>query len=176
MGAWAVERSRAANRAHRLLGPVWEGNQVWLITGGGAIFAAWPLLYAASFSGLYLAMMLLLVALILRPVGFKFRSKMPTAHLDAASRDRVLRALTHMARGRSMVVASHDPVVLDEPTEGLDEEAERRFFLHLPDMLAGRSAVVVSHAPVPDGVSDAHWLLDNGRLHALDGPPGGSAA
>ncbi|MDO4231031.1 MAG: cytochrome d ubiquinol oxidase subunit II [Lautropia sp.] len=60
-----------------LLGPVWEGNQVWLIAGGGAIFAAWPLLYAGSFSGLYLAMMLLLVALIVRPVGFKFRSKLP---------------------------------------------------------------------------------------------------
>src|SRR3546814_16435827 len=59
-----------------VVGPVWEGNQVWLITGGGAIFAAWPLLYAASFSGFYLAMMLVLVALIVRPVGFKYRSKM----------------------------------------------------------------------------------------------------
>ena len=65
--------------ALNLVGPVWEGNQVWLITGGGAIFAAWPLLYAASFSGLYLAMLLLLVALILRPVGFKYRSKLPDA-------------------------------------------------------------------------------------------------
>ena len=59
------------------IGPVWEGNQVWLILGGGAIFAAWPALYAASFSGFYLAMLLVLGALILRPVGFKFRSKMP---------------------------------------------------------------------------------------------------
>ena len=59
------------------IGPVWEGNQVWLILGGGAIFAAWPALYAASFSGFYLAMLLVLAALILRPVGFKFRSKMP---------------------------------------------------------------------------------------------------
>jgi cytochrome d ubiquinol oxidase subunit II len=59
------------------VGPVWEGNQVWLILGGGAIFAAWPALYAASFSGFYLAMMLVLAALIMRPVGFKFRSKMP---------------------------------------------------------------------------------------------------
>jgi len=59
------------------VGPVWEGNQVWLILGGGAIFAAWPALYAASFSGFYLAMLLVLAALILRPVGFKFRSKMP---------------------------------------------------------------------------------------------------
>ncbi len=59
------------------VGAVWEGNQVWLILGGGAIFAAWPALYAASFSGFYLAMLLVLAALILRPVGFKFRSKMP---------------------------------------------------------------------------------------------------
>lgn len=63
--------------ALNLVGPVWEGNQVWLITGGGAVFAAWPLLYAAAFSGLYLAMLLLLVALILRPAGFKYRSKLP---------------------------------------------------------------------------------------------------
>jgi len=56
--------------------PVWEGNQVWLILGGGAIFAAWPALYATSFSGFYLAMMVILVAIILRPVGFKYRSKL----------------------------------------------------------------------------------------------------
>jgi cytochrome d ubiquinol oxidase subunit II len=58
------------------VGPVWEGNQVWFILGGGAIFAAWPALYAASFSGFYLAMILVLGALILRPVGIKFRSKL----------------------------------------------------------------------------------------------------
>ena len=54
---------------------VWDGNQVWFILAGGAVFAAWPLLYAASFSGLYLAMLLLLVSLILRPVGFSFRNR-----------------------------------------------------------------------------------------------------
>lgn len=57
------------------VGPTWEGNQVWFILGGGAIFAAWPLVYAVSFSGLYLAMFVLLAALILRPVAFKYRSK-----------------------------------------------------------------------------------------------------
>lgn len=58
------------------IGPTWEGNQVWFILGGGAIFAAWPMLYAVSFSGFYLAMLLILLALILRPVGFKYRSKL----------------------------------------------------------------------------------------------------
>lgn len=58
------------------VGPVWEGNQVWLILGGGAVFAAWPAIYAVSFSGFYLAMFVILAAIVLRPVGFKFRSKM----------------------------------------------------------------------------------------------------
>jgi cytochrome bd ubiquinol oxidase subunit II len=57
------------------IGPVWEGNQVWLILAGGAAFAAWPPLYAVSFSGFYLAMFLVLAALILRPVAINFRSK-----------------------------------------------------------------------------------------------------
>jgi cytochrome d ubiquinol oxidase subunit II len=57
------------------VGPVWEGNQVWFILGGGAIFAAWPPLYAVSFSGFYLAMFVVLAAFIVRPVAFKYRSK-----------------------------------------------------------------------------------------------------
>lgn len=58
------------------VGPVWDGNQVWFITAGGALFAAWPLVYAAAFSGFYFALLLVLLALILRPVGFDFRSKL----------------------------------------------------------------------------------------------------
>ena len=61
------------------IGPTWEGNQVWFILGGGAIFAAWPALYALAFSGFYLAMLVVLLALILRPVGFKYRSKLENA-------------------------------------------------------------------------------------------------
>ncbi|MFY9897296.1 MAG: cytochrome d ubiquinol oxidase subunit II [Xanthobacteraceae bacterium] len=57
------------------IAPVWEGNQVWLILGAGAVFAAWPPVYAASFSGFYVAMFLVLATLILRPVGFEFRNK-----------------------------------------------------------------------------------------------------
>jgi cytochrome d ubiquinol oxidase subunit II len=67
-----------------LIGPTWEGNQVWLVLGGGAIFAAWPALYAVSFSGFYIAMIAILLALILRPVGFKFRGKVHDARWQSA--------------------------------------------------------------------------------------------
>lgn len=57
------------------IAPHWDGNQVWLLTAGGALFAAWPLVYAASFSGFYVAMVITLVALFFRPIGFDYRSK-----------------------------------------------------------------------------------------------------
>jgi cytochrome d ubiquinol oxidase subunit II len=57
------------------IGPVWDGNEVWLITAGGAIFAAFPNWYATMFSGFYLALLVVLIALILRGVAFEFRSK-----------------------------------------------------------------------------------------------------
>lgn len=66
------------------IGPVWEGNQIWFILGGGAIFAAWPEIYAVSFSGFYFAMLIILLALILRPVGFKYRGKIQSATWRAA--------------------------------------------------------------------------------------------
>ncbi len=57
------------------IGATWEGNQVWFVTAGGAIFAAWPIVYATAFSGFYIALMLTLFALFFRPVGFDYRSK-----------------------------------------------------------------------------------------------------
>lgn len=65
------------------VGATWEGNQVWFILGGGAIFAAWPFVYAISFSSFYPAMFLVLGAMILRPVSFKYRSKRPDARWRA---------------------------------------------------------------------------------------------
>lgn len=58
------------------VGPHWEGNQVWFVTAGGALFAAWPMVYASAFSGLYTALIITLLALFLRPVGFDYRSKL----------------------------------------------------------------------------------------------------
>lgn len=81
MGAMAImpfvgktddERRAAINT----IAPHWDGNQVWFITAGGALFAAWPLVYATAFSGMYWALLLVLFALFLRPVGFDYRSKL----------------------------------------------------------------------------------------------------
>lgn len=60
------------------IGPTWEGNQVWFVTAGGALFAAWPMAYAVSFSSLYFALLLTLFAMFLRPLGFDYRSKLPS--------------------------------------------------------------------------------------------------
>ncbi len=73
---WVARTDLERRVTLNVIGPTWEGNQVWLILGGGAIFAAWPMVYAVSFSGFYFAMLLVLFGLILRPVGFKYRSKM----------------------------------------------------------------------------------------------------
>ncbi|PID64328.1 MAG: cytochrome d ubiquinol oxidase subunit II, partial [Gammaproteobacteria bacterium] len=66
-----IERRQTLN----ILAPHWDGNQVWFITAGGALFAAWPVVYAVAFSGFYWAMILVLFALFFRPVGFEYRSK-----------------------------------------------------------------------------------------------------
>jgi cytochrome bd ubiquinol oxidase subunit II len=69
-------RSEKERRIHfNAIGPVWDGNEVWLLTGGGALFAAFPAVYATVFSGFYIALMLLLAALIFRAVSFEFRNK-----------------------------------------------------------------------------------------------------
>lgn len=71
VGRTDAERRMALN----IIGPHWDGNQVWFILGGGAVFAAFPLIYATAFSGFYVVMLLLLWSMILRPLGFEYRSK-----------------------------------------------------------------------------------------------------
>ncbi|ROO37625.1 cytochrome d ubiquinol oxidase subunit II [Salinisphaera orenii] len=61
-----------------MIAPHWDGNQVWFILGGGAVFAAWPTIYATAFSGLYVVMLVLLWSMIVRPLGFEYRSKLPS--------------------------------------------------------------------------------------------------
>jgi len=80
MGVGMLTRLMGRNDTERRIminsiAPHWDGNQVWLITAGGALFAAWPMVYAAAFSGFYVAMILVLASLYFRPVGFDYRSK-----------------------------------------------------------------------------------------------------
>jgi cytochrome d ubiquinol oxidase subunit II len=81
VGFWhlRVKKDRDRRVLLNAIGPVWDGNEVWLLTGGGAIFAAFPPVYATVFSGFYLALMLLLLVLILRAVSLEFRSKVASA-------------------------------------------------------------------------------------------------
>ena len=71
VGRKEVERRIMINT----IAPHWDGNQVWLLTAGGAVFAAWPIVYAVSFSGFYIALVLVLAALFFRPIGFEYRAK-----------------------------------------------------------------------------------------------------
>ena len=81
LGIGAIHLFTKTDEERRLMinsiGPVWDGNEVWLVTGGGALFAAFPEAYATTFSGFYIAFMLFLVALIFRAVAIEFRSKQP---------------------------------------------------------------------------------------------------
>ena len=76
VGRTDLERRVALN----IIGPHWDGNQVWFILGGGAVFAAFPLIYATAFSGFYVVMLLLLWTMIVRPLGFEYRSKIADPH------------------------------------------------------------------------------------------------
>lgn len=81
MGAMAImpfvgKNDEERRAAINTIAPHWDGNQVWFITAGGALFAAWPMVYATAFSGMYWALLLVLFALFLRPVGFDYRSKL----------------------------------------------------------------------------------------------------
>ena len=76
-GAWHLFFRREESRriALNAIGPVWDGNEVWLVIGGGALFAGFPVLYAAMFSAMYIPFMLFLAFLIFRAVSIEFRSK-----------------------------------------------------------------------------------------------------
>jgi cytochrome d ubiquinol oxidase subunit II len=83
MGVGALLRYVGRNNTERriainVIAPHWDGNQVWFILGGGAVFAAWPLVYATAFSGLYIVMLMLLWSMIIRPLAFEYRGKRDT--------------------------------------------------------------------------------------------------
>ena len=78
-GIWhlAAKKDRQRRTLMQIVGPHWDGNEVWLLTGGGALFAAFPMVYASVFSGFYLAMMLVIFALVFRAVSLEFPGHPP---------------------------------------------------------------------------------------------------
>ena len=87
--------------------PHWDGNQVWFVTGGGAMFAAWPLMYAIAFSGFYWAMLVILAALMFRPLAFDYRSKVPAERWrSSCGRPCTVRTANCLLAERSRVNAS----------------------------------------------------------------------
>jgi cytochrome bd ubiquinol oxidase subunit II len=101
------------------IGPVWDGNEVWLLAAGGSLFAAFPRVYATVFSGLYLALMLVLPALVLRAVSIEFRSKVADVRWRSAW-DRVF-------AGSSFIVAFLLGVAIGNVVRGLPLDVEQEF-------------------------------------------------
>lgn len=153
------------------VGPVWEGNQVWFILGGGAIFAAWPPLYAVSFSGFYLAMFTVLALFIVRPVAFKYRSKKE----DAIWRNRWDWALFAAGAGPALLfgvavgnVLQGVPFHLTEDLHTVYEGAWYAKFLGLLDpfsLLAGivSLAMLVTHGAAWLSVKTSGAVKDRAR-------------
>ena len=128
-------RTEEERRIHiNAIGPVWDGNEVWLLTGGGALFAAFPIVYATVFSGYYLALMLVLVALILRAVSFEFRGKVAS---------RAWRRFWDWAFGLgSLVPALVFGVAVGNILRGLPLDAEGNLAVSLFDLLNPYALVI----------------------------------
>ena len=96
------DEERARRRCSSTIGPVWDGNEVWLVVAGGATFAAFPAWYATMFSGFYIALLLVLFFLIVRVVSFEWRAKSESprwqSRLDVGEHGRQLRRLAHLGR------------------------------------------------------------------------------
>lgn len=131
------------------IGPVWDGNEVWLVLGGGALFAAFPIVYAALFSGLYLAMMLVLLVLILRTVAIEFRSK--------RSSPRWRTFWDWVFFGSSLGIALLLGVAFGNILEGLPIDADGFVHARLNDLLTPYALLV--------GVTTVFMLATHGAIY-----------
>ena len=131
------------------IGPVWDGNEVWLVLGGGVLFAAFPLVYASLFSGLYTAMMLILLVLILRTVAIEFRSKRPSP------RWRTFWDWVFFVA--SFGIALLLGVAIGNIIIGLPLDAQGNIFLKLTDLLSPYALLV--------GVTTVFMLATHGAIY-----------
>lgn len=131
------------------IGPVWDGNEVWLVLGGGVLFAAFPLVYASLFSGLYTAMMLILLVLILRTVAIEFRSKRPSPRWRTA--------WDWVFFGSSTGIALLLGVAIGNIIIGLPLDAQGNIYLALTDLLSPYALLV--------GVTTVFMLATHGAIY-----------
>jgi cytochrome d ubiquinol oxidase subunit II len=131
------------------IGPVWDGNEVWLVLGGGVLFAAFPLVYASLFSGLYTAMMLILLVLILRTVAIEFRSKRPSPRWRTT--------WDWVFFGASFGIALLLGVAIGNIIIGLPLDAQGNIFLALTDLLSPYALLV--------GVTTVFMLATHGAIY-----------
>ena len=103
------ERRAAINT----IAPHWDGNQVWFITAGGALFAAWPMVYAVAFSGMYWALLLVLFALFLRPVGFDYRSKLENTQSSNTGNDALLKEFQEIKQILNAILHKEGTITLN---------------------------------------------------------------
>ena len=131
------------------IGPVWDGNEVWLVLGGGALFAAFPLVYASLFSGFYTAMMLVLLVLILRTVSIEFRSKRDSPRWRAT--------WDWVFFGSSLGIPVLLGVALANVLRGVALDADGNMFIDLVDLLSPYALLV--------GVAGVAMLALHGAIY-----------
>lgn len=125
---FVTENDRDRRTLLSAIGPVWDGNEVWLVLGGGALFAAFPLVYASLFSGFYLAMMLVLLVLILRTVAIEFRSKRESPRWRTT--------WDWVFFGSSLGIALLLGVALANVIRGVPVDADGNMYISLLDLLS----------------------------------------
>ena len=152
----------------RTFGPVWDGNEVWLLVAGGATFAAFPGWYAAMFSALYLPLLILLVALILRVLAIEYRRKQQDDEVWTARWDRVLTVTSFVAP--AMVAAALANVVRGIPMDGNSDPTGNLLDLLSPYALLGIVAVLglfALHGATFLGIRTEGVLRERSRAMAL---------
>ena len=146
---FAAKNDRERRVMLNSIGPVWDGNEVWLVLGGGVLFAAFPLVYASLFSGLYTAMMLILLVLILRTVAIEFRSKRPSLRWRTT--------WDWVFCGASFGIALLLGVAIGNIIIGLPLDAQGNIFLALTDLLSPYALLV--------GVTTVFMLATHGAIY-----------
>ena len=147
----------------RTIGPVWDGNEVWLVVAGGATFAAFPAWYATMFSGFYIALLLLLVFLIVRVLSFEWRASTRAragVGLDVGEHDRQLRRGARSGASRSRTSSTASPIDSNGDFSGNFWD-----LFNLYTLLGGRrvrAAVRLPRRDLPDAAHDGRALPARG--------------